>query len=132
MMTIEQIQKVLHESLSLEFPYQEIRVLGGEPTRHPELSTIVMLLDWYRLQVDECSISLWTHVYGERVKQKLKALPEWMRIRISGKEPGIYQKGFESFLVAPADYLDISPEKYRNGCKHIAPDKLCMSSCCGY
>lgn len=123
MMTIEQIRKVLNESLSMTQPYKEIRVLGGEPTLHPQISNIVVMLDWYRSQVTESSISIWTHGHGEHVKQELENLPAWMRIRVSHKELKIGGDEFEPFLVAPIDYSSIYPGDYNKGCKQIAPGK---------
>lgn len=123
MMTIEQIQKVLSESLSMAKPYQEIRVLGGEPTLHPQISKIVIALDWYRSQVVESSISIWTNGHGERVKQELKNLPAWMRIRVSHKKLKVGGDEFEPFLAAPIDYSGICLKDYNKGCSQIAIGK---------
>lgn len=123
MMTIEQIRKVLCESLSMTRPYQTIRVLGGEPTLHPQISKIMAVLDWYRSQVSESRISIWTHGYGERVRQGLNKLPAWIEIRVSHKELKVGGDDFEPFLAAPIDYSTICPRSYNKGCRQIAPGK---------
>jgi len=123
MMTIEQVNKILHESALMEQPYTEIRVLGGEPTLHPHLFEIVKILDWYRHQVSNCKTSLWTHGQGELIKQKLKKLPTWLQIRVTPKVPKLGGENFEAFLAAPVDYKQLHTEDYRNGCGQIVAGK---------
>ncbi len=123
MMTIDQVSRVLHESASMQRPYLEIRVLGGEPTLHPHLSGIVDTLDWYRRQVGNCSVSLWTHGHGEQVKQEIGKLPAWIRIRVSAKQPKVVGEGFDAFLAAPLDYQESHAQDYWNGCGQIAPGR---------
>ena len=122
-MTCDQVRRVLDESLSLASPYREIWVLGGEPSLHPRLSTIIEALNSYRKQVDGCVVRLWTHGWGDRVRRVLEQLPAWVGITVSAKEPGIAPHGFNAFLLAPIDYRDICSDDYENGCSWIAPGK---------
>ena len=126
-MTVEQIEKVLNESLALEQPFKNIWILGGEPTLHPHLPEILKVLEHYHTQVENCEVTLWSHGSGKIVPEKLKNLPAWINLKVSPKKPKLGGEGFEAFLAAPLDYPDYHDGNYSNGCTQIAPTKQGVS-----
>jgi hypothetical protein len=122
-MTVEQVQRIFDESLSLAAPYQRIWLIGGEPTLYPKLSQLMQVVSRYRNEVQGCSIRFWTHGWGKHVARVLDALPPWVQITVSAKEPGKAPPHFNPFLLAPLDYPGVCPDSYENGCSWIAPDR---------
>jgi len=43
-MSVEQIQKFINESVDNNVKWERIRVMGGEPTLHPDIFEILNLL----------------------------------------------------------------------------------------
>lgn len=122
-MTVSQVKKVLNESLALPHPFQDIRILGGEPTLHPQLPDILALLEYYHNQVNGSVISLWSNGTNRSFTEKLVKLSPWLTLRISTKDSPFGGDSFEPFLAAPRDFLDATNEDYANGCTYIHPGK---------
>lgn len=112
-MTVAQVRDFVDQSLARGHSWERIRVLGGEPTLHPDLRAILAELDRYRAAHPEVVVELATHGHGERVNRVLATLPAWLRIDDSGKTGP--EQDFEPFNVAPID-TDLRDADFRNGC----------------
>ena len=122
-MSVEQIERILEESASMNKPFLNIRILGGEPTLHPHLLEILSVLDIYRRQLKNCAISLWTNSNGEDTKKRLKQMPSWVKIHKASKKTKIGNEYFQAFLAAPIDYKGLHDEDYWSGCGQIRMGK---------
>ena len=117
-MTIEQIQKFIGESTECDIKWKSIRILGGEPTLHPDIIRILHLLQEY---VERCSpdtsIHLVTNGFGKKVVSVLSQVPPIVKIENSAKESS--KQFFHPFNIAPIDRIEFRFSDYSNGCEQI-------------
>jgi hypothetical protein len=113
-MTREQVARFVDESLARGQRWERIRVLGGEPTLHPDLDGILAELARYREIVPDAVVEIATHGHGDRVRAVLAALPAWVRVDDSGKVDA--SPAFDTFNVAPVDVPSYRGADFRNGC----------------
>jgi MoaA/NifB/PqqE/SkfB family radical SAM enzyme len=113
-MTLDQVRRFVDESLALSWDWSRIRLLGGEPTLHPEFLGVVEELARYHRHKPDCVIELVTNGYGTRVQAVLKAVPDWMRIDNSRKTSD--RQEFLSFNEAPLDDPAFEAEDFSKGC----------------
>lgn len=125
--TTSQIKKLLDQCLKLSRPFEQLRILGGEPTLHPDLSEILSIINVYRKEVKNCIVTLWSHGYGRLVQERLKQLPKWVNVKISPKKPIIGGENFEAFLAAPIDFENQHDKSYSEGCWQIRAGKCGVS-----
>ena len=115
----DKIVEFVEDSLRRSLRWRRIRLLGGEPTLHPQFMQIVELLRSYRDRGNLCSIEIVTNGYGSVVNRQLKQLPADIWVENSRKKPG-YQGGFRPFSMAPADDPAYSRVCFINGCEIIS------------
>jgi hypothetical protein len=114
-MTLDQVRRFVDESIARGKRWERIRVLGGEPTLHPELDAILAELLRYRAHTGGVTlVEIATHGHGERVRAVLARLPPEVRVDDSGKTE--VQPAFDAFNVAPADLPSYASADFRNGC----------------
>lgn len=107
-MSVEQIKRFVNESIKLNWRWENIRLIGGEPTLHPQLFEILKILKRYKDLNPKCGIELSTNGLGTKVNEVLSKLPDWVIVANSNKESGIPK--FSSYNTAPIDL-----EKYKKG-----------------
>lgn len=112
-MTVAQVKNFVDESLERHKRWDRIRVLGGEPTLHPQLLLILSELNRYRTTFPDVVVEIATHGHGERVQRVLRTLPDWVRVDNSHKAGP--EQNFEPFNVAPID-TSLRDADFRNGC----------------
>jgi hypothetical protein len=115
-MTLEQIGRFVADSVARGIRWERIRLLGGEPTLHPELPAILDALRAYRdLHSHDTRLEIATNGHGPRVRAVLARLaPDVVVIDTAKRSP--VQPHFKSFNVAPQDLRAYRHADYRNGC----------------
>src|SRR5262249_2729701 len=122
-MSLGQIRRFLKESQEREIQWKRIRLLGGEPTSHPEFLEIVNLVIDYRQKFSpRTRIEITTNGYGERANRMLALLPPVVQVINTAKITNLQQE-FQTFNVAPIDVAEYQESDFSNGCL--------VTECCG-
>ena len=101
-MSVAQIKAFIEDSVAADIRWERIRLLGGEPTLHPELSAILTLLETYRHGHNpSLRIVICTNGNGPQVRKALSALPPKVVIKNTFKKDR--QRLFRPFNLAPRD-----------------------------
>ncbi len=109
------VRQFVDDSLSAQRHWSRIRLLGGEPTLHPDFMAILSELERYRAVHPDTSIQLVTNGYGPKVKRIVQSIPPSIYVENSSKSSDI-QPGFGPFNLAPQDSAAYLWADYRNGC----------------
>lgn len=113
--SLKNIQSFVEDSVTQNRHWRRIRILGGEPTLHPEFMEIIeTLLRLKKVNLAD-SIELVTNGFGPRVKAILEKVPIGIDIENSAKE-GNVQPAFGPFNDAPIDSKIYRFADFRNGC----------------
>ncbi|MBW2251043.1 MAG: radical SAM protein [Deltaproteobacteria bacterium] len=113
---LTQIQKFIDESIDKNHQWEVIRILGGEPTLHPDISYILESLINYKYNHSpDTKIQLATNGCGKKVKHILSKIPKEIDILNSSKVTN--SQFFSSFNSAPCDSFSYKFLNYSNGCK---------------
>lgn len=111
----DMIKNFVAESIARGKRWKNIRLLGGEPTMHPEFLGILEDLLRYRKAEPGCTMTLVTNGNGKGVKAMLAKIPAGIVVENSVKE-GNLQPSFGPFNMAPVDDPAYRYADYRNGC----------------
>ncbi|MET0068178.1 MAG: radical SAM protein [Candidatus Thiodiazotropha sp.] len=115
---LEQIRRFVDESVASAQSWEQIRLLGGEPTLHPELDEILaVLLTWRSEHSPATRIELTSNGYGPRVARVIQGLPTGVVVNNTRKSSR--SQSFRSFNIAPLDRAEYTFADYRNGCRVI-------------
>ncbi|MCB1757119.1 MAG: radical SAM protein [Gammaproteobacteria bacterium] len=118
-MSTEQIQKFVDQSRENNIRWEVIKLLGGEPTMHPQLDEIIGILKSY---VDDYSpttrLELWTNGDGKKVREVLGTLPDFIKVIDSSVTRGA-EPLFNSFNLAPVDSRLYKYTDFSHGCSII-------------
>lgn len=117
--SLDTIRQFVDDSLSSKRRWARIRLLGGEPTLHPDFQLILEELMRYQIQFPETSIQVVTNGYGRKVQTILGALPKSIYIENSSKI-GELQPSFGPFNLAPQDSFAYKGADYKNGCSIVS------------
>ncbi len=118
-MSVDQICHFLAESRDRGQKWRMIRVIGGEPTIHPNFLEIIGLLAEYRRTFSPATrIVVCTNGYGDKVQRTLARLPPEIVVENTSKESPV-QPTFMTFNVAPVDVPEFADSDYANGCSII-------------
>jgi hypothetical protein len=113
-MSPEQIEKFVNESIELNWGRKRIRLMGGEPTLHPQFFEILKIVKRYKNLNPRCNIGISTNGYGSKVNEVLSRLPEWVNVRNSRKESNIHK--FIDYNIAPVDLEEYKDADFTKGC----------------
>ena len=114
-MPVGTISRFVDDSLNSGWRWRRVRVLGGEPTLHPEFRAIVGELLRYKKSNPSTIVEVVTNGHGERVRRELAALPADVMVDNSHKESAI-QPLFAPFNLAPIDDPSFARAAFSNGC----------------
>ena len=116
-MELSQIEAFVEESRRRGKVWRTIKVLGGEPTLHPELTAILRTL------LDGCarphgtSVVLVTNGFSARSKEIIRSLPGEVIVDPASLKDSAVQPQFGAFNMAPADSPSFQFASFRNACK---------------
>lgn len=117
--SIEQIRSFAEQSISRGIQWETIRVLGGEPTLHPDLRLILdILLDYKARHSPRTRIQLVTNGYGGKVQRVLSEVPAGIEVENTAKETN--SPDFVPFNLAPVDSRLYRYADFSNGCGIIS------------
>jgi hypothetical protein len=114
LLSVEQLARFVDESLGLRWRWRVIRLVGGEPTLHPQLSAILDAVHQYKDAHPSCVVLVSTNGYGTAVRRVLAALPRWVETSNSGKSSNVNR--FQSYNVAPVDVARLRDSDFARGC----------------
>jgi len=118
-MAVEQIQKFIKDTVENDVKWKSIRILGGEPTLHPDIIRILYLLREYIEHFSpDTSLHLVTNGFGRKVASVLSQVPKKVKIENSSKESS--EQFFHPFNVAPKDRIEFKFADYSNGCEQTS------------
>jgi hypothetical protein len=105
-MELIQIQRFVKKSLKLGWKWKRLDVIGGEPTLHPQLLEIFEELKKYKDKNPSCMVRITTNGKGQKVKDVIKTIPKWVKIKNTDKENNHISEdgGFTAFHDAPIDH----------------------------
>ncbi len=116
-MSFEQVQKFLEDSVNNNFNWKQIRILGGEPTFHPQFFEILNLfLEYKAKHAPEVELQLWTNGCGEAVQKRLESVPDQVVVVNSSKVQEGDAPIFNAFNLAPIDSIAYKYTDFANGC----------------
>jgi hypothetical protein len=115
-MPVDRVRSFLDESRRMGIEWRRIRLLGGEPTLHPELpSMLEALMTYRRTHHSGMRIVLCTNGSGRRVRRTLDSLPEGVEVKNTFK--GQRQRLFRPFNMAPRDLKRNRWADFSSGCR---------------
>lgn len=104
--TVEQVQKLIRESVELAWPWKKWGLVGGEPTVHPRFWDIFeTVIEYRRTANPSLLVRITSHGAGERtaaILEKVAAEYPFVDIRNTAKTT-IEQNDFVAINVAPRD-----------------------------
>lgn len=114
-MAIATVSRFVDESLAAGKRWRRIRVLGGEPTLHPDFPAVISQLLRYKAAQPDVLVEVVTNGHGARVERALAELPQGVLVDNSRKE-GPIQPTFGPFNLAPVDDSAYAGRDWSNGC----------------
>jgi len=115
-MTLDQIEAFVEESIENGHKWDGIRVLGGEPSLHPQFHEMLGALRKYRDQYNpKLRLTVVSNGHGDKVEASLAKIPGDVLVENTAKTPGV-QIDFAPFNNAPKDHDEHVKSDYRNGC----------------
>jgi hypothetical protein len=115
-MSLEQIEKFVAESIGKKVKWKVIRLLGGEPTLHPQFFEIVAVLLRYKERfAPQTTIEVWSNGCGAKVQGILARIPAGIKIVNTSKNAGVSPL-FNAFNLAAMDSPLYRYADYANGC----------------
>lgn len=115
---LEQINKFIDQTITNNHQWQQIRVMGGEPTVHPEFNNIIQSLFNYKSEYNKSlRLIVATNGHTDFTKNKL----DWLELNYPSiiventSKISNYQTGFDLIHYAPSDINNDPNHQYR-GC----------------
>lgn len=116
--SLEKVKEFVDESIERKIEWKTIRILGGEPTLHPNFTEIIYMLVKYKIEYPKSRLEIVTNGYGRNTKRMITHIPPLFHIENSKKTTNI-QPHFEAFNNAPQDSFFYKFSNYKNGCSNL-------------
>jgi uncharacterized Fe-S cluster-containing radical SAM superfamily protein len=114
-MSTKQLKKFIDESIEQDRRWDRIRLLGGEPTLHPNILEILNLFAEYkRDNSPKTCIQLVTNGFGKKSNTVTSESSSMIEIENTHKKTTA--QDFESYNIAPVDIFRYMYSDYSNGC----------------
>lgn len=115
-MTVSQIRRFLDESRATGRSWDAIRLLGGEPTLHPDFFEILnLMLEYKEHDSPRTCIEVTSNGFGSRVNKIITRIPDGIFVH-NTKKSGVQNTNFFSFNIAPVDRREYAMADYTNAC----------------
>lgn len=114
-MTVKQIEKFVKESTNQKRKWKGIRILGGEPSLHPDILTILHLILEYKKASPDTVLKFATNGFGLMTNNILKKVPKEFIVENSQKTT--LTQNFFPFNFAPIDSFFYNFADYSNACR---------------
>lgn len=114
-MPVEKFRGWVNEWIARGKCWKRVRVLGGEPTLHPQFEEIIAELVRYRSWSPGTIIQVASNGFGARVQARLAALPAGIFVKNSQKQSSV-QTTFGPFNLAPKDDAVYEHCDFTNAC----------------
>jgi hypothetical protein len=119
-MSVGQVRQFLEEGRANHVQWRHLRILGGEPTSHPQFLEILNLLLEYRDRYfPQTRLILVTNGHGERVNRMLSLVPPGIEVANTAKTTKV-QTAFNTFNVAPIDIKEYAGADFSNACPVVS------------
>lgn len=102
-MTIEQISHFVQESLDLNWAWDRIHILGGEPTLHPQLRPILRILLQYRSKFPNTMLRVISNGSGHLAQHKQWILNHGVLLNVESKSKTHNPAWFRNITFSPTD-----------------------------
>ena len=132
MLTVDQLEGVVDEAVSLEYFWDRIVITGGEATVHPQFFELLCSLDRYRSFHPACRFVLETNGAGDRVQSVLNEVPDWVVVSNSSKAKGNQSYAFATYNVAPVDLPAYRFSDFSKGCSRVSTTHGLCATMYGY
>lgn len=83
-MSLEQVKMFVDESIELEWPWKELRIMGGEPSLHPQFKEVCEEILRIREYRPDVILKVITNGTGKKVNERLKLVPPGIKVMNSG------------------------------------------------
>jgi len=116
-MSLGQIERFVQESLRLQKKWQYIKLMGGEPTLHPDFMEILDVIRNYRNDHSPGTvIGVMTNRSRSKVKEIFGRTYDDVNYVTSQKDIHFIESEYYPFNLAPVDFPRLVRMDYSNGC----------------
>jgi len=102
-MTVGQVALFFAESKELNWEWERIRLLGGEPTLHPDFQVIAEMAIDYRNEHPACFLQVLSNGNGKHARWKDFCAQHNISLHVEGKSPGVQPAWFNNTRITPVD-----------------------------